>query len=141
MQTASISLLNKILFLKINWTKSLNSLTNIFNPEKRASQLYQSMFKNSHSVMLLIDPCTGQILDANRSASMFYGYTKDDLIKKKITAINTLSPELTRMEMYNAEIESRNQFQFKHRLANGEIRDVEVFSSPVVVQGKKSSTQ
>lgn len=99
-------------------------------------QLYRSLFENNYSVMLLIDPETGAINDANPSACLFYGYTKDELIKLKITDINTRSRKEIFMEMDRAKSEKRNYFNFKHRLSNGVIKDVEVFSGPIVI-GKK----
>ena len=99
-------------------------------------QLYRSLFEYNYSVMLLIDPETGAINDANPSACLFYGYTKDELIKLKITDINTRSKKEIFMEMDRAKSEKRNYFNFKHRLSNGVIKDVEVFSGPIVI-GKK----
>ena len=95
-------------------------------------QLYRSLFENNYSVMLLIDPETGAINDANPSACLFYGYTKDELIKLKITDINMRSKKEIFMEMDRAKSEKRNCFNFKHRLSNGVIKDVEVFSGPII---------
>ena len=39
--------------------------------------------------------------------------------------------------MQNAKIEKRNYFNFQHKLASGEIRNVEVYSSPIVLAGQK----
>ena len=99
-------------------------------------QLYRSLFENNYSVMLLIDPETGAINDANPRACLFYGYTKDELIKLKITDINTRSKKEIFMEMERAKSEERNYFNFKHRLSNGVIKDVEVFSGPIIIREK-----
>jgi PAS domain S-box-containing protein len=53
-----------------------------------------------------------------------------------ITQINTLSQEEIRAEMENARALSKNYFVFKHRRANGSIRDVGVFSGPVQRRGQ-----
>jgi PAS domain S-box-containing protein len=103
----------------------------------RVDEFYKSLFENSHSIKLIMDPETGQIIDANISACKFYGYTKEQLKNMNITDINTLSPEQVREEMRNAKIEKRNEFLFRHRLASGEIKDVEVFSGPIMLAGKK----
>lgn len=98
--------------------------------------LYRSLFENNYSVMLLIDPETGAIKDANPSACLFYGYTKDELLKMKITDINTRSKKEIFKEMERAKSEKRNYFNFKHRLFNGAIKDVEVFSGPIIIKKK-----
>ena len=99
-------------------------------------QLYRALFENNYSAMLLIDPETGDIKDANPSACLFYGYTKDELIKLQITDINTHSKKEIFMEMERAKCEKRNYFNFKHRLSNGVIKDVEVFSGPIIIRKK-----
>ncbi|MCB0156093.1 MAG: PAS domain S-box protein, partial [Anaerolineae bacterium] len=98
---------------------------------------YQQMFTRHKAVMLLIDPETGQIVDANPAAAEFYGYHQDKLITLKITDINVLPALEVQAEMELARLEKRNFFVFPHRLASGEIRDVEVHSGPVDLQGQE----
>ncbi|MCK6628740.1 MAG: PAS domain S-box protein [Anaerolineae bacterium] len=97
---------------------------------------YRSLFQNNHSVMLLIEPETGAIVDANLAACAFYGYTYPEITRLKITDINQLTPEQAFAEMERARQEQRRQFFFPHRLANGEVRQVEVYSGPIQFQGK-----
>ncbi|HEY5561198.1 MAG TPA: PAS domain-containing protein [Clostridiaceae bacterium] len=78
-------------------------------------------FEINHSIMLVIDPETGIIVDANPAACSFYKYNYEDIIKLKISDINTLLIEELAIELKLAIIEHRNCFYFKHRLANGEI--------------------
>jgi PAS domain S-box-containing protein len=95
---------------------------------------YRSLFKNNHAAMLLIDPATGDIVDANPAASAFYGYTLAELVSRKITDINMLSKDQVFREMQRAGAEQGRQFFFRHRLAGGAVRDVEVFSGPIRVK-------
>ena len=97
---------------------------------------YFSLFWHNHAVMMLIDPETGAIVDANPSASAFYGYEHERLLRMKITEINTLSATGVQHEIKAARKERRRHFHFRHRLATGEVRDVEVFTGPVKVKGK-----
>ena len=97
--------------------------------------LYRSLFEKNTSVMLLIKPDTGELYDANPSACSFYGYSRDELTHMKITDINTLSPKEVREEMDRARSDQRSYFNFRHRLADGSIREVEVFSGPIKVSG------
>ncbi|MEI6575999.1 MAG: PAS domain S-box protein [Bacteroidota bacterium] len=98
--------------------------------------LFQSLFVSNHSVMLMIDPEKGSILHANKAAATYYGWSQEDLCLKNIADINTLSYEEILEEMNTARVENRRYFQFRHRLANGTIRDVEVFSGPVEFNGR-----
>ena len=88
------------------------------------------------AIKLLIDPATGLILDANDAAARFYGYTVEQLCTQRIQQINTLAPEEVAAEMASARDGNRTFFRFKHRLASGEVRHVEVYTGPVVVEGR-----
>ena len=101
-----------------------------------SEDLYRQMFERNGAVNLLTDPATGEIVDANQAAAAYYGYPQDDLRKMKITFINTLSPEEVKAEMERAKMERRACHRFKHRLASGEPRDVEVYSGQVTVAGR-----
>ena len=98
---------------------------------QKSEERYKSLFQKNFSVMLLIHPETGQIIDANPSACMFYGWSHSDICRMNISEINTLSSEEVKLEMQKAISDQRNQFFFKHRKANSELRDVEVYSGPI----------
>ena len=98
---------------------------------------YSSLFENNHTVMLLVDPETGDIVDANPAACAFYGYSHDDLSNRKITDLNTLSSEQIFQDMGRARLVQQSHFSFCHRLADGTMRDVDVYSGPIEVHGKQ----
>jgi len=102
-----------------------------------SDEIYKSLFENSYSVMLIIHPETGSIIDANKAACNYYGYEEYELKDMHIQDINMLSKEQVFEEMQNAKTESRNYFNFLHRLADGEIKDVEVFSGPIILGHEK----
>jgi len=104
---------------------------------RESEERYRQMFQKTWAVKLLIDPDSGDILDANQAASEFYGYALDRLKQQKIVDINMLSREEVFDEMSKAHSEQKNYFQFQHRLASGAIRYVEVYSSPLSVHGRK----
>jgi len=97
---------------------------------------FRLFFEKSSSVMLLIDPVTGTIVGANTAALTYYGYELEALIGIPINKINTVPAEEIAEEMLQAAHEERNYFNFPHRLASGEVRDVEVYSNPVTIDGK-----
>ena len=98
---------------------------------------YRNLFQNDHAVMLLVDPATGSITDANPAACRFYGWTHAELVAMTIGQINTLPPEELADAVKKAESVQLNHFQFQHRLADGSVRDVEVASGPVNIDGKR----
>lgn len=107
------------------------------NSDEKKQALYRTLFENAFSIMLILDPDTGLILDANKAAVSFYGYTKKQLLGKKVSDINTLSEAQIKKEMQKTRQHKRNYFHFKHRLKSGEIKDVEVYSGPIDIGGKQ----
>ncbi len=103
---------------------------------RQSEQCYRQMFENNQAIKLLIDPASGEIVDANPAAANFYGYQMEDIKQLRITDINIFSEEKVALEMQNALSEQRSYFLFRHKLADGEVRDVEVYSSPIYIQGK-----
>ncbi|HHY58953.1 MAG TPA: PAS domain S-box protein [Chloroflexi bacterium] len=97
---------------------------------------FRNLFQNNHAVMLLIDPATGNIFDANPAASAYYGWDIATLRSMNIADINTLTPEEIKVEMERARTQQRNHFEFRHRRADGEVRDVEVYSGPIHMQDR-----
>ncbi|NWF39353.1 PAS domain S-box protein [Mariprofundus sp. NF] len=98
---------------------------------------FRELFENNKCVELVIDPDTGAIIAANRAAELFYGYSQDQLMSMSISAINSLSSEEIAVEMQHAKSEGRSHFIFKHRLASGEVKDVEVYSGPLHWNGEQ----
>jgi PAS domain S-box-containing protein len=98
---------------------------------RQSNEQYKSLFQDNHSVMLLIHPETGKIVDANPTACTYYGWSHAEICHLNIDEINSLSKEEIAGEMQLAKEEQRNHFFFRHRLATNEIRDVEVYSGPI----------
>ncbi len=101
-----------------------------------SEQRFRMLFEKHDAIMLLIEPQSGSIVEANHAASRFYGYSREDLCNFKIQDINCLSEEEVSRERQLATDEKRNFFVFPHRLSNGEIRTVEVHSSPIEYEGQ-----
>ncbi|MFP4354243.1 MAG: PAS domain S-box protein [Phycisphaerae bacterium] len=102
-----------------------------------SEQTYKALFDGPNAVKLLIDPSNGQIVDANIAAGRYYGYSVEDLKTMHISDINIWSADEVHQAMRRARKLQDNHFIFRHRLADGRIRDVEVYSNPVEIQGRE----
>jgi PAS domain S-box-containing protein len=98
---------------------------------------FRAIFQGSKAIMLLIEPDTGRLLDANPAALAFYGYSRKRFLSLRISQLNTLPEEEILAEMQRARSGARLHFDFRHRLADGRIRDVEIYSGPIEAGGKK----
>lgn len=111
--------------------RDITQLKRVETALRESEARYRSLFQNNHATMLLIDPDGGQIVDANPAAERYYGWSRDALCGMLISDINVLSKAEVQAEMDLARAEKRNHFIFRHRRADGEIRDVEVYSGPI----------
>lgn len=103
---------------------------------RESEQLYRSIFQDSHAVMLLLDSVTAEIVDVNTAACLFYGYSREDMINRKIAEINTHSSSEMHLNFDHAARDEQHNFNVRHSTANGRIHDVEVYCGPVRVKGK-----
>ena len=94
---------------------------------------FRSMFINHSAVMYIVDLSDFSIIDANPAALDFYGYDRITMLSKRIPDLNTTPEDEIRAEIQKAIKEGRSFYIFKHRLANGAIRDVEIYTNPVTL--------
>jgi diguanylate cyclase (GGDEF)-like protein/PAS domain S-box-containing protein len=103
---------------------------------RESERRYRQMFENNRAVQILLDPTSGRIVDANMAAAEFYGWDVETLRSMYVWQINILDEGAIRSEMTNASQQRRSYFVFRHRIANGDIRDVEVHSGPIEAGGR-----
>jgi diguanylate cyclase (GGDEF)-like protein/PAS domain S-box-containing protein len=95
---------------------------------------YKQMFDDAASIAFLLDPGNGCIVDANKAASTFWGYTREELRGMPISNINISTHE----EIVTSIVQLRNNqshhLEWIQKLKNGDLRHVEVYSGPLVIQ-------
>jgi len=104
---------------------------------RESEEKFRNIFQHHSAVQLILDPDTGNIVEANEAAEKFYGWPAPELKAMRIQDLNTLSPEAVQAAMEKAGSPQHAHFEFNHRLADGSIRDVEVYSGKIEVGGKK----
>jgi PAS domain S-box-containing protein len=117
-------------YMQRAWIQRQSLLDQLSKSESR----FRNMFQNNDAVMLLIEPSSGELVAANPAAARFYGYPIERLNEMRIDQINTLTPEEISKNRARAINHEQNMFVFPHRLASGEVRTVEVRSSPIVTE-------
>lgn len=103
-----------------------------------AERKYQQLFYNSPAIKLVIDPATGNIIEANRAASRYYGYSEQELSAMTIAAIDI--SEAAAEQLCQELTETGKTLVVKHRLKNGALRDVKVYAGVIDLQGKRCVT-
>jgi PAS domain S-box-containing protein len=103
---------------------------------KESEQRYAAVFQGSSVPMLLIDPESTQIVDANPAACTFYGYSRDELMTMSAVQIDDHQADLVQAEIRQATEGARTSRSGRHRTAAGAIRDVEVDAGPISIGGR-----
>jgi PAS domain S-box-containing protein len=93
----------------------------------------RSLFENNHTVMLIIDPHSRAIVDANPAAATFYGWPREQLTAMTIDAISTRDPRQLDAFLVAALQSPTQPHPSRHRLADGSTRDVEIHRGPFSV--------
>jgi len=102
---------------------------------KKSEERFRRLFDNP-SIVMLLDPDTGNIIDANHAAADFYGWSVEQLKEMRIQQITNVSSDEVKVNMDKAKASKQDHFLFRHRRADGSIRDVEVFSNKIELDGK-----
>ena len=102
---------------------------------RESESRYAAAFRESQAAMFIVDPDSGTVCDCNDAALDFYGYTREEMTGLKNTEFNTAPPQELFRKMQDAKAGRMNRFLSSHRLKNGEIRNVEVYSSPMLYNG------
>lgn len=103
---------------------------------KKREELFRSIFENHNVAMILIDPQTGQIIDANKTACHFYRCSRETILKMDVETVVGVST----IDGAQGCLRGLKKGYFPcicpQRLANGEERLVEIYASPIDYQGK-----
>ena len=98
---------------------------------------YRQMFDDNLAVKLIVDPDDGSIINANKAAERFYGYPDASLRGMHIGELNTEPAPALQTRMHEAADSDGMLFETQHRLATGELRDVEVYTGPIMLDGHR----
>lgn len=126
--------------LKLSHTELNNTLKRyrlLSERLQRSEQRYRELFEHSHEMAFITEPLDGRILDANDKALAYYGYSREQLIGRRVADLSVLGAEEIAQRSDAAMRGRRNRFPCQHRLASGEVREVEVFVGPVTIDGEE----
>lgn len=104
---------------------------------KESEQRYGAVFEGSAVPILLVEPDTTQVVDANPAACRMYGYPHEEFTTMSVLQIDALASEVVHEELKRALKGSRSNFIARHLLGSGALRDVEVNIGPIAVGGRQ----
>ena len=104
---------------------------------RESEEKYRSIFEKNNAIKWVIDPSSGEIVDANPAACKFYQYSHEEITNLRVWDINILGEAELKKLVADAESDGKTEFTFQHRLASGEIRHVQVYTGYLETGGKK----
>jgi PAS domain S-box-containing protein len=100
--------------------------------------VWASLFENSAGNMLLVEPETGRVLDANPAARAFFGYDRDTF--RRLT-VSDLFVDTASNGTHNTDplvgISTHRHIRTRHRPARGPAKLVEVFATSIKTDGRE----
>lgn len=101
-----------------------------------ADARYRQLFEQNVAVQLVVDPTTGAIIDANRAAADFYGYSREALVARSVTELAALPDDDVLQTLEVAAELGAHAYAFPHRHASGALRLVEIYAGPLSMHGR-----
>lgn len=96
---------------------------------------FRVLFDHHAAIMMLSDAQTLELVEANQAALDFYGYSRQEFLRKRLPDLNLVSEEVLRAELAQAQAQGRTTYHFQHRLKDGQVRDMEINSTPIALAG------
>ena len=103
---------------------------------RQSEERFRKLFEGHSAAKLIIDPETGAIIDANEASAQFYGWPVEELKQMRVQQISLLPPEDVKAGLKKIVSQESARLEFRHRRADGSIRDVEVFCNKIEIAGK-----
>ena len=99
---------------------------------KQSEERFRNLFERNTAIKMLLDPLTGNIVDANNAAAEFYGWSIEELRQMNIAQIIFLThPEVNKSNLVTVLKTGHPGFSFRHLMKDGSLRDVKVFSTKI----------
>jgi diguanylate cyclase (GGDEF)-like protein/PAS domain S-box-containing protein len=76
------------------------------------------------------------VVEANEAAAQFYGHSRHELTTRSLTELDCRPADQVAETLAQAVAQRRGAFVVPHRLASGEVRQVEIHTGPVIADGR-----
>ena len=130
------------------WSKEdltiLKTLVNIFSNalikdkiEKsflKSEKKFRSLFEDDKIPKVLLDPETGNIIDANKAAFILLGREHEELLEMNLKQISISSPVEIFQRLKDVKNNKNLNHIFKARLKDGSLKYIEAFSSLIEIE-------
>ncbi len=99
--------------------------------------LYKAIIDQSPLPILLIDPESGGIYEANVVATQFYECKRAELLSKRVYDIHTLTRQEVELSLRNVGNQGTSSLYLQHTTASGDVKDVKIDSIHLTIHRMK----
>lgn len=92
---------------------------------------FRDLFNNHLAVKIIADPGSGRIFEVNKAAEQFYGWSSSQLCSMNMQEI-----DVNYSQENNENYLIKSYAQARHKLSDGSLKDVEIFSSQIEINGE-----
>ncbi|MEO5818510.1 MAG: PAS domain S-box protein [Gemmatimonadaceae bacterium] len=103
---------------------------------KASEARYRELFDKNGTVQLIVDAETSIIQAANPAALRFYGYAEQELVGKHGSILTRLDPSASESTVQAVKAGDITMFRRTQLTSAGEPREMEVYASPIQVDGR-----
>ncbi|QIB70453.1 PAS domain S-box protein [Aminipila butyrica] len=119
------------------FNKDATDITKIQKENEELTQWLKVMFDQHQAMQLIYDPFSGEIVNANRAACQFYGYSKEELCSRQLRHISLLPPQKLE-ERFHRELMGYQYYEsLPSRLKSGEVRLLDFYASSFFHQDRQ----
>jgi len=103
----------------------------------QSEEQFRQMFEKHRAIMYLVDTESLAVYDSNEAARQFYGYSKREFEHLKLGDLSIQPENELRNGLNELSSQVNNYYVSRHRLQNGEVRDVEIYCTPIIHRGRQ----
>jgi PAS domain S-box-containing protein len=103
----------------------------------KSEELHRNLFQNIGAIIIIIDMSDGKIFNVNNAAVKFYGWSVEEFKSMNIADIDTLNSFDLIVDFLQNETTPHDHFEVQHKKADGSLCIVEVFPTPIFIDGKE----
>ena len=103
---------------------------------QQSEQRFHQLFLNNFTPALLVNTKNAKIIDANSSAIDFYGYTLKELRSYQFNILSVDPTSDIIEQLKGVQLKKNYSLITKHRLQNGDVKDVEILVSLVEIDNE-----
>jgi PAS domain S-box-containing protein len=104
---------------------------------RSAERDYRGLFENAHDAILILEPETEVVLDANRQACILYGFPREEFLGRSMLELSVHAERARTLWDTERSSSSFATFESQHLRRDGQVIDVEITAGDAWYSGRR----